>query len=225
MEQHDHTFSIVILAAEHNPTILNPDFLVRNGIVPEEWPINSSKPILSTPGLSLVEYNCGISFSLDPVRLKILDKAPEGDSFPCPDIAIMYLEKIPHVNYRAIGINFEKALIFEKLEEARIFQKQTFLKDGPWDEDNSLSEFVAKFVYDLPDCQCNLQFGSPVELNPTAVDAPPYIGLILSANFHHDFSTIEDHTSRNAAMINSISTWQNDKAYFDSLTDKIIGGS
>ena len=50
--------TIVIVAENHNPTILNPDFLKFNDIVPKEW--DMGQPPLCTPPISQVEYKNGI---------------------------------------------------------------------------------------------------------------------------------------------------------------------
>ena len=128
MEKIDIAFSIVITAQNHNPTILNPDFLIRNEIVPADWPLDRDRPILTTPVHSTLCFGVGVCFNIDPDRLSISDSAPTGDVFPVPEIATKYLETLPHVNYRALGINFDKALVFPDMEKASVSLLQNVTK-------------------------------------------------------------------------------------------------
>ena len=224
MDKRNTKFSIVLLADAHNPSILNPDFLIRNDIVSEDHILDQKQPNLTTPAISQFRYLSGISFVMDPNRLVIQDNFPEGEIFPIPDIALKYLKNVPHVRYYALGINFDKALIFDTKQKAHNFQQKTFLKKGPWSANGALSEFVAKFIYIFDECQCNLAFSSPVMLRPVTEDEKPLDALILTANFHRDFNKIEKHEDRNNAIAKSISNWEKDKELFDSLTNKLIGG-
>jgi hypothetical protein len=37
-----YELAVVLVARNHNPTILNPDFLKFNGMVPDNWELNQS---------------------------------------------------------------------------------------------------------------------------------------------------------------------------------------
>jgi len=224
MNKSDTKFSIVLVADSHNPTILNPDFLIRNEIVPKDWIVDQNQAVLTTPAFSQFRYLSGVSFTLDPNKLIIQDNLPEGEIFPVPEIALSYLKNVPHVKYYALGINFDKSLVFDSEEEARNFQREVFLKEGPWSMNGALSEFVAKFIYVFDECKCNLTFSSPVRLRSDPEDQKHLDTLILSANFHHDFKKIKKHEDRNTAIALSISDWGKDKEIFNSLTNKLTGG-
>ena len=51
-------FSGVVVGQAHNPTILNPDFLAAEGIVPKSWNWSVSETI-TTPPLAMVRYSNG----------------------------------------------------------------------------------------------------------------------------------------------------------------------
>ena len=36
-----HSMSVVVTAEHHNPSILNKDFLINSGIVPQDWSAKS----------------------------------------------------------------------------------------------------------------------------------------------------------------------------------------
>lgn len=221
MEKYDFSFSVVVLAENNNPTILNPDFLIRTKIVPSDWALN--EPPLTTPAFSRINYSTGVLFTVDPERFTVQDSAPGGEFFPVPEIAVKYIEKIPHVKYHSLGINFEKALMFPKVKSASEFQKLRFLKNGPWEMGGDLSDFATKFIYSFSDSQCNITFSSPVILKLPQYEGKPKDGLIISANFHRDFKKIKDHEERNKNIIEYIVRWEKDKSIFESITDKLIG--
>ena len=45
LELYDFSFAIVILAENHNPTILNPDFLIRTNILNSDLSVDEKKPL------------------------------------------------------------------------------------------------------------------------------------------------------------------------------------
>jgi len=51
--------AIVVAAQNHNPTILNPDFLKHSQIVPKEWVLR--EPPLCTEPLARVAYTNGVT--------------------------------------------------------------------------------------------------------------------------------------------------------------------
>ena len=55
-------FSGVVVGQAHNPTILNPDFLAAEGIVPKSWNWSVSETI-TTPPLAMVRYANGATIT------------------------------------------------------------------------------------------------------------------------------------------------------------------
>ena len=68
------SLSVVILGEYHNPSIINPDFVVSNNIIPKSWKIVET---ITTPGLSVLRYANGIQVIVDPSRLTILEERNE----------------------------------------------------------------------------------------------------------------------------------------------------
>ena len=67
-----HSVSVVVTAQFHNPSILNPDFLVSRQIVPEGWAVAET---LTTPPVSVVKYENGIS-QVHQLAVEYLRKPP-----------------------------------------------------------------------------------------------------------------------------------------------------
>ena len=65
-------FSGVVLGQFHNPTILNPNFLETEGIVPKSWDWKVSKNI-TTPPLAVVTYTNGVTITVEPNKLQVTD--------------------------------------------------------------------------------------------------------------------------------------------------------
>ena len=69
--------SVVVTAEYHNPSILNPDFLVSREIVPGSWNVIES---LTTPAASVVRYDNGVHWVLDKQKLNVIHT--QGARFP-----------------------------------------------------------------------------------------------------------------------------------------------
>ena len=98
--------SVVVTAEFHNPSILNPDFLVSRGIVPPDW---VAAEVLTTPALSVVRYDNGVAWTVNPSQLTITQPAGPAFEENCEihQLTQSYLAKLPHVPYRALGLNCE----------------------------------------------------------------------------------------------------------------------
>ena len=100
------TVSVVVTAEFHNPSILNPDFLVSREIVPVDWTVLET---VTTPPLSIVRYENGVAWTVNPSQLTITQPAGPDFTDPCDvhRLVSLYLEKLPHVPYRSLGLNCE----------------------------------------------------------------------------------------------------------------------
>ena len=96
--------AIVIAGKNHNPSILNPDFLRHNDIVPGGLELADEPPI-STPMLSQVVYKGGLRIVSEANRISFVESILGEKTPECPDMARRYLREVPHVSYTAVGIN------------------------------------------------------------------------------------------------------------------------
>ena len=99
--------SIVVLASQHNPSILHPSFLQSQGIVPNDW--ETLEPPICTPVFASVKYQNGIVFTVEQNKFQVIDNQTKDnfDKSLMPELVIRYCEHLPHVHYNAVGINFD----------------------------------------------------------------------------------------------------------------------
>ena len=101
MEAELRRADIVIMASAHNPSIISPQWLKDKSLIAEE-----SDHFVHTPDFSLFDSE---SFSLivDHQRLQITVKKQDKNSLESlANIASNYIELLPHIPYKALGLNF-----------------------------------------------------------------------------------------------------------------------
>jgi hypothetical protein len=207
--------SIVAAGKNHNPSILNPDFLKRNKIVPEEgW---EAEKILATDVFSQVAFKNGIVITVEPQKIIFLDNDPSRSiSEPAlDDIAISYIKKLPHVTYTAVGINFKYVVFFKDKEEAERFVLDKIVSPGSWkDISGGLHSANLKFIYQVDGGVLNLS------IDPAAFQKagqPEVKDIIaISANFHRDIPKEPESIIKRIEEI--IRGWERDR---DSLVKMI----
>lgn len=186
--------SIVVIASDHNPTILNPDFLALQGIVPNDWEWELAYPPITTPPFSTVQYDSGVSISVEANKLQVVEHNVTNLS-ETKAVAIVqrYVEVVPHVLYTAVGTNFRSTL---NVEDADTYLKTRFLKNGPWIKGNNIIESVGlRLVYPV-DCGrlvLSLDRGTVEKTNDGQLNKEPVI--IANANFHRDVNINEPPTN------------------------------
>ena len=166
-----HSVSVVVTAQFHNPSILNPDFLVSRQIVPEGWAVAET---LTTPPVSVVKYENGIEWSVDQSRLTVAEKSGPalGDSSQVHQLAVEYLRKLPHVPYRSLGLNCQ---VSAAQSNPRRWLIERF--GASWlSEERALPGMTPKFALDAGDAVCHI----------SVADAPKDgERIVLDCNMHH----------------------------------------
>ena len=99
-----HSISVVVTAQSHNPSILTPDFLVSQGIIPQAW---KATEMINTPPLARVAYDNRVSWTMTQDTLTLAEEwnGPFGNLYTIHRLMSKYLEVIPHVPYRSLGLN------------------------------------------------------------------------------------------------------------------------
>ena len=167
-----HTVSVVVTAEFHNPSILNPDFLVSRGIVPEGWTVAET---LTTPPVSVVKYTNGIAWTVDQSRLTVTENCGPAfrDHYESHGLVIAYLEKLPHVPYRGLGLNCQVSTL--QPDPLRWLVERfavNWLRDDP-----QVHGMRPAFALNAGDAVCNIAFEEA-----TRDDGPC---VAAECNLHH----------------------------------------
>jgi hypothetical protein len=139
--------SVVVLAREHNPTILHPAFLTSQGLVPPDWELER-KPVC-TPAFSTVRYKNGITLSVENRRFQVAETNLTAGlaASQVARLASDYLAKLPHVSYTEVHVQLQAFV--EQLEPGA-FLIGRFLKAGKWNSPSSpLSGLGLRFEYSV----------------------------------------------------------------------------
>jgi hypothetical protein len=179
--------SIVIVAENHSPTVLNPDFLKFNGIVPKEWVV--SKPPLCAHPVSQVEYQNGVRITAELDKLIFFKPEPtKSDSdTTISDIAKRYVNTLRHVNYKAVGINPRGHIKFPSKERLTTYFADNLLRKGAW----------ADFWGGIHSISIKLRYESDFGIYNIGIDQA-YLRtdksreeslLSISGNFHHPIAS------------------------------------
>ena len=186
MEPHLIEFAVVVAANDNNPTILNKDFLAKQEIVPEELGWEISAPPLSTPPFSSVQYNSGVTITVETNKFTVIDKSDSINpaTSKIKGISMKYIEVLKHVRYTAVGINFD---IFIEIDKTKDFLIDRFLKSGLWNSEKHNMEAISfKFVYPLDNGKFNFTFGKGRMSFVTTEGVDNREGLLVKANFHRN---------------------------------------
>lgn len=167
-----HSVSVVVTAEFHNPSILNPDFLVSREIVPADWTVAET---LTTPPVSVVKYDNGVEWTVDQSRLTVAEKSGPafGDSYRVHQLADAYLRKPPHVPYRGLGLNCQ---VSTRQANAQRWLIERF--GASWlRSERMVQGMTPKFALDTGDAVCHI----------SVVDAPKNGGeqIVSDCNVHH----------------------------------------
>ncbi len=171
--------SVVVLSEGNNPRLLNPDFLERNRVVPKEWKVAD---VLVTPPFAQVVYENGIQFTVEMNKLQFQTGNPDAVDWEktIPGVATTYLALLPHVTYRAVGINF---VFVDADYPERPFAK--LLNEGPWlEREGGITGAAIELHYRSKAPEMNVKIG----LQPDA-KAGKEAGnqLTFTVNYHHNF--------------------------------------
>jgi len=172
--------SVVVLAQDHNPSILHPSFLSSQKIVPEEWEL--ADPPLCTPPLSMVKYKNGIVFTVETNKLQVLQAPPPEQlaASEVPKLVASYIEKLPHVRYTAVGINIAVGMPHPSPEQFLIDKFLSF-------KDPQLKSTALRFVFSIDSGVLNLACNpGTIEEAGQGGGAVKLSGIIVNGNYHSE---------------------------------------
>jgi len=212
--------SIVVVGRNHNPSILNPDFLKYNGIVPGDWEL--AQPPLCTEMVSQVVFKNGVATLSQQDKIIFTEMfGPDGSgTTEAPEIARRYLENVPHVTYQAVGVNPKGHVEFDSERAALGCLRDTFLAKGTWLEfGKGLHQAGVKFTYELENRTLNLT----VETGTIGAGPDSTAVIVFGANFHHELGG-DTTKERLESGLDEMAKWEADVEDFRNLVERHIFG-
>ena len=204
-----HSASVVILAESHNPTILNRDFLVIHEIVPKEWEVLETAV---TPPLAIIQYANGIRLEEDEHRLQVTERCDmpfdRHTNDRLNDLAASYVEVLPHVPYRGLGLNYTVSATHP---DPHRWINERFLKFNPWMKG---SYMTPRFSVDVGDATLNLSiYGRDDVLREGSTQK----SIIMDYNIHHE------RQFDAGTLCHKIRDWKAVKESIVDSIDRILG--
>ena len=215
--------AIVLVAQKNNPTILNPDFLKYNHIVPENWNLKNNPVCIGPMAQVVFDNGIRITAELDKVVfLESMKGKKDLSELKIHEIAIKYINTLPHVNYSAIGINPRGHLIFSTIDDSQNFIKDTFTNVNLWKQfDNKPINVGFKFSYKLEKAVMSLAIEASF-YNLLPEKKVPVVSF--TANFHHSV-TGETKDIKIDNLVSTINDWRKDIDTYRELVKKLIDGN
>ena len=188
--------SCVVVAHNHNPSILNPNWLVQEGIVDKKWEV--AEPLIVTPPFAKCSYVNNVNIILEPNKLSVSMTGDDSNlSSELSKIVRRYVEKLPHIPYKQQGNNFR----FRGALPNVVYElKNKLIREGSWSTDN-ISNIKTMFRYSCESCEINLSLESSTE--KIEGDDEEKDVLILDFNYHRE---CKDYDS----VIKAVNCWNND---------------
>ena len=172
--------SVVITAEHHNPTILHPSFLASEKVVPPDW---ETVETVCTPVFAIVRYKNGIVFNVEENKFQVTDNKIKDDfkKSQVSDLACKYAEKLPHVHYSAVGVNFNGFIECAEAESTVIRQ---FLRRNSANFNGCSPQALGlRLVYNLPDARLRVSLDGGKVNGGTEKERS---GVLVNANYHMD---------------------------------------
>ena len=208
-------FSVVLVVNPNDPSILNPDFLRYNGIVDDSIQVQGDT--ITTPAFSQVTFEGGLTVKAVPDRV-IFEQAGEAltlEDIVCPNMAKQYVEKVPHVPYRAVGINPKGIRSLHDKSPERVLWA---LSDkGSWTSfKDVMPEIQLKAIYRYNNRAMILDI---IEAKKRGKDGSESTGLLFQANIHRDVPQANQQ-ARIESLASILVLWKNDLEDFRALVEK-----
>lgn len=207
-----HNISVVVTAEYHNPSILNPDFLKHQKLVPAKWKHTET---ITTPALSSTQFGNGVKLVVEPGKMTISEpkRGEFGAKTYVHQIAERYVSRLPLVPYRGVGLN---CLVSMSKRNPADWVKSRFLKPGKWlSREPQITGATLKLQLEAPSAVCNLSIG-PSTVRLLGTDEEDAVGI--DCNFHHDGPL---DVKRIKAIIRA---WPEHEAFLLSALKKLLTG-
>gem|GEM_PF-1113348 len=113
--------NVVVLARNHNPTIVSREWVTSRGIIRE-----AVISFVHTPAFSVMESS-SFSLHVDPDRMQVgVRKVNDEALRELPEIVKRYVSSLPETPYTAVGFNFHYEVLSEKRVEDLLTPSEKF---------------------------------------------------------------------------------------------------
>lgn len=213
------SFDIVVIAGFHNPSILNADFLRINNIVPPDWKESENLTTLAISQLAFKDEH--ISVKVEPERFQVIQGGLRDypEQTPVCEIVKKYVKTLDHVNYKAVGINWEIAHPKRGPDKWLV---RRFMKSTRWQTKGSNllgSDFTLKFEALGAVNKFALSSGM-VKIG----DDKPFEAIRINVNANYKVSPDKKASSKADEILQLIDGWQEIQSYVQDQTKRLMTG-
>ena len=203
--------SVVLVADNVEPSMINPDFLRHNEIV--DFDLQTEQPPVSTPVFSQVVFQGGLAVTAQPDRFDFVQRGEAlTEDVVSVDIAKRFLAKVPSPHYRAIGINPTGVRPLNDGSVGGV--ASALIEGGGWMAFENVSPMVAlKAVYSCQDRWITMDVQDSKKRESDGSESSV---LLFAANIHRDIGET-DQGQRIARMMSILSGWKDDLSDFKDL--------
>ena len=176
---------IVIVGRHHNPSIITPDFLRINNIVPEGYQADEGNLIITKAFADLSYGTLSIRADMDRITI---GEAMKESGFIVPEVARQYLKHVPHVRYTALGIN-PVLCVDATRGRGKDMILRRLMREGPWSSyEGGAPSVESKFSFSMDGERHIL-----LEIVAGNVNAEPVADnvLIFKGNMHFGISAAD----------------------------------
>jgi hypothetical protein len=213
--------ALVVVARNHNPTIVNPDFLRTNHIVPDNWELGA--PPLCVEPIASVTYATGVNITAQADRVSFTEPiaGKNRTAVVLPDIVTKYAETLRHVNYHALGINPTGHIVFgqDAVPQVREFIIKRFLAHTQWGEWKQPPMTAGvRLAFTVDPWIMNVSIDEGIVQLP---GKPPLAAVVASGNFHKDLSgkTVEE---RLKDLLETLKQWNTALDHFANFVENAL---
>lgn len=209
--------TIAIAGNNLNPMMLTYEFLTSSGIIPQDWEL-TKQPVTSQRG-SQLSFKNGVSILGQPGVVNFIEgiSSKATTEVKSPQIALEYIEKLPHAEYQKVGISPKTIVPFSQTDPdgARKFITEVLLGSGPWKQIGNapiqaglnLSYQLEKSVLNLSINEAKIQLG-----DKTSMPA-----LLFSGSFNYNLPEELNDEAKLGELKSKIGLWQEDLSIFRNI--------
>ena len=212
--------AIAITAKNLNPSIINLDFLTYSNIISSELEL-ARQPIY-TKNLTQLVFQSGIAIVAQPNRIVFAETIDTKDiqELQISKVAAKCIEKLPNVEYKAVGINPKGFVTFTESNGASNYLLNNLLASGEWREFGKTPVKAAiQLAYNLESSQFNLTINEGLLKVSEETSVP---AVLFSGNFDYKIS-INEPEARLKDLHEILRNWKSNlEIYKQLINDKFL---